>query len=150
MRSFVFAFLATALSMGSAFAQGPANRAEIEKQIIKMEQAINEAVAKNDAATFRKLVGDETIGVDASGVSTTAEFAKMMGEMKIEPGWKIDGSRFVWVNDTAAVHIYRWSGKGTFKGQPVPSPMHASTVWADRGGRWVPVFHQETAAMPMK
>jgi hypothetical protein len=148
MRHFVLGVLALAFSVATAFGQGPANRAEIEKQIMKMEQAINEAFAKNDAATFKKMVAEDGLGVDPTGDITIPEYVKMMAEVKIEPGWKIDNSRVLWINDNTAVHIYRWTGKGTFRGEPMPSPTHSSTVWTNRGGRWVPVFHQETAAAP--
>jgi len=45
------------------------------------------------------------------------------------------------------LHLYRWTGKGTYQGQPLPSPTYASTVWANKGGKWQAVFHQETNAM---
>jgi hypothetical protein len=54
----------------------------------------------------------------------------------------------LWVDDNTAVHYYRWTGKGTYMGQPVPSPVYASSVWTNRGGKWIAVYHQETAAMP--
>ena len=32
--------------------------------------------------------------------------------------------------------------------QPVPENVYASTVWTERNGKWVAVFHQETTAAP--
>jgi hypothetical protein len=32
--------------------------------------------------------------------------------------------------------------------QPVPPMTYASTVWTERNGKWVAVFHQESAAAP--
>jgi hypothetical protein len=54
----------------------------------------------------------------------------------------------LWVNDKTAVVAYTWMGSGTFKGQPIPDQTFASTVWTDRNGKWVAVFHQETPVTP--
>ena len=75
------------------------------------------------------------------------EFEKVFNQVTTEPGWKITGSKIFWIDNDAAVHIYRWSGKGTFMGHPF-GDTHSSTVWANRGGTWQAVFHQETPAAP--
>ncbi len=131
------------------WAQAPAaNRAAIEKQIVANERAVNETFAKNDAKGFHSYVAADAVSVDPAGVSSvnTPDFDKMMASTKMST-WNIDGSKFYWINDTSVVHMYRWTGKGTFAGEPLPSPTWASTVWTNRGGKWLAVFHQETVAM---
>ena len=80
-------------------AQTPAasSHAAIEKQIVTLERAINDAVAKGDMKAFHANIAADAIGIDPS---------------------------------------------------PIPSPTWASTVWTNKGGKWMAVFHQETAAMP--
>ena len=138
---------ATAVSM---MAQAPAasNRTAIEKQIVANERAINDAVAKGDMKTFHANLAPDAIGVDTGGVTrvNAPNFDEMMKAAKIQ-SWDMDGSQFYWINDSTVVHIYRWTGKGTYQGQPIPSPVWTSTVWTNKGGKWVGVFHQETAAM---
>jgi len=146
MQKLMFGALSVMLTAGVAYAQAP-NRAAIEKQIIANESAINSAFAKNDAATFKKMVDPAGMGIDATGIVTLEGYIKQMGQMKVE-SWKIDNSRFLWVNNDTAVHTYTWTGKGTYMGEPVPSPTYASTLWVNRGGTWMPVFHQETMAAP--
>ena len=41
---------------------------------------------------------------------------------------------------------YKWTGSGTFAGQPFPSTVYASTVWTKKGDKWIAVFHQESEA----
>lgn len=38
--------------------------------------------------------------------------------------------------------------KGSMMGQAMPSPVWASTTYANRGGKWVAVSHQETLLTP--
>src|SRR5262247_3889928 len=134
----------------AAFSQAPAaaNRAGIEKQIVANERAINDAIAKGDMKTFHSIVAADASGVDTGGITrvNAPDFDKMMQSAKIQ-SWNIDGSQFQWVNDNTVVHMYRWTGKGTFAGQPIPSPVWSSTVWTNKGGKWTAVFHQETVAM---
>jgi len=132
-------------------AQTPAasSHAAVEKQIVALERAINEAVAKGDMKAFHANIAADAVSIDPNGISkvTGPEFDKMMMSAKIQ-SWNIDGSQFYWLNDASVVHMYRWTGKGTFEGQPVPSPTWSSTVWSNKGGKWMAVFHQETTAMP--
>jgi methionine-rich copper-binding protein CopC len=133
-----------------AFTQAPAaaNHAAIEKQIVANERAINDAVAKGDMKAFHANIASDAVGIDGSGISkvNAPEFDKMLQTIKIQT-WNIDGSQFYWINDNTVVHMYRWTGKGTYQGQPVPSPVWTSTVWTNRGGKWVATFHQESVAM---
>src|SRR5262249_2045301 len=101
----------------SALSQAPAagNRAATEKQIVATERAINDAVAKGDMKTFHANLAPDAVGVDVSGITkvNTPDFDKGMQATKIQ-SWNIDGSQFYWVNDNTVVHMYRWTGKGTY------------------------------------
>jgi len=138
------------LTVGTTLAQAPAgsNHAAVEKQIVASERAINDAVAKGDMKTFHANLVPEAVGIDGGGINkvNSPDFDKMMQQAKIQ-SWNLDGSQFYWVNDNTVIHMYRWTGKGTFDGQPITSPTWASTVWANKGGKWLAVFHQESAAM---
>ena len=57
-------------------------------------------------------------------------------------------TKVLWVDDKTAVVTYTWMGAGTYMNQPIPGTMYASTVWTERDGKWLAVFHQETAAAP--
>ena len=151
MNRLTIGLITLGLTLGGASAllrAQAATHAAIEKQIVANERAINDAFAKNDPKTFHAFVAADGFGIDAMGISKVADMDKMMPQLKVT-AWNIDGSQFYWVNDSTVVHMYRWTGKGMFQGQPVPSPVWASTVWTNKGGKWAAMFHQETAAMPM-
>jgi len=135
----------------AALAQTPAasSHAAVEKQIVASERAINEAIAKGDMKAFHSNIASDAVGVDPTGIMkvNAPDFDKMLLGTKIQ-SWNIDGSQFYWIGDATVVHMYRWTGKGTYEGQPVPSPTWASTVWTNKGGKWLAVFHQESTAVP--
>jgi hypothetical protein len=139
-----------ALAAAPALAQTPAaSHAAIEKQIVANERAINDAFAKGDVKAFHAgNVAPDAIGIDPTGINkiNTPEMDKMITSTKIST-WNIDGSQFQWIGDTTVVHLYRWTGKGTANGQAIPGATWSSTVWTNRGGKWLAVFHQETDAM---
>ena len=145
MKKTALTFLTVALA-ASAAAQST-NHASAEKQIVANEMAVSAAFAKHDAATIQKHLLADGVAVDPAGVTLVADILKMLPEMKTEPGWKIDSNKVTWIDDNTAVHTYKWTGKGTMMGQPVPSPTWSSTVWVLRSGQWKAAFHQETLAM---
>jgi len=130
-----------------SIAVAQANRDAIAKQLEANERAINTAIQKGDMAGFKAIVADDGFAMDGSGLMPVSEFLKMFNEFKIQT-FTIDQVKVVFLNDSAAVITYRFTGKGTMMGQPMPSPVLASTAYANRGGKWMAVFHQETVVTP--
>ena len=124
-----------------------ANRDALAKQLEANERAINVAVQKSDIAGFSALVATDGFAMDGTGLMAVSEFVKMFNQMKLTT-FSIDQVKVIPASDTAAVITYRFTGKGTMMGQPMPSPVLASTTYANRGGKWVAVFHQETIPTP--
>ena len=120
------------------------DRAGMEQAIKLNETKVVEAIAKGDVAAFKGLVSDSAWSIDPNGPMSAIDFQKSFAQLKIEPGFTITDSRFVWSDTNTAVHMYKWTGKATFQGQPLPEVTWSSTVWNRRQNRWVAVFHQET------
>ena len=128
-----------------AWAQG---NAVAEQQIMATEQKVNDAVAKKDLKTFHMMVDTNGFGVDMMGVTKVADMDKMIQGGTITEQ-KLDQMKVIWISPDVAVLTYRWTGKGTFGGQPAPSPTYASTVYSkDKNGQWIARFHQESMAAP--
>ncbi len=126
-----------------------ADHAAAEKALIANEHKINEAVAKGDKATFTSLVAADSAMADETGYMQMSDFLPMFDQVKVST-WKISDEKVHWAGANAAVVTYVWTGKGTFQGQPVPEKTYASTVWTKKDGKWVVVYHQESAAAPTK
>lgn len=146
------------LGSASPVAQAPqagspkADRAAMEKTLVANERAVGDAFVKGNKAKVQELLADEGWSIDPmGGPMATAEVMKMFEQMSKDmkiTSWDISDTRTLWVDDNTAVLMYKWTGEGTYQGQPIPSPTWASTVWHRRGGRWQAVFHQES--MPPK
>ncbi len=121
-----------------------ASKVAAEKTLIANENKINEAVAKQDAKTFLSLLAPEAMAADPGGFMKASDFSKTLDQLKITT-WHIMDTKVLWVDDKTAVVTYTWMGAGTYKSQPIPGIMYASTVWTERAGKWLAVFHQETA-----
>jgi hypothetical protein len=146
MRSRVLAAALVVLaSAAPAFAQ--ASKAATEKALIANENKINDAVAKRDVKAFNDLVASDAISADMAGFMKASDFTKTMDQMKVE-NWHVMNPQVLWVNDKTAVVTYTWMGKGSYQNQPLPESTYASTVWTERNGKWVAVFHQESIPAP--
>jgi len=145
-----------ALTSGAAYAQDvneptqqdmPARPTgnTLDKALIANEKKINEAVAKGDKAAFSALVSATSISADANGFSKGSDMAAMLEHAKIA-SWAVSDEKVTWIDPNTAIVTYKWTGDGTFMGQPLPPVTYASTVWTKKGDKWVAVFHQESAA----
>jgi hypothetical protein len=123
------------------------SKAAIEKTLIDNENKINEAVAKNDVKTFLSFLAPEAVAGDTGGFMKASDFSKNLSQLKVT-SWHIMDTKVVWAGDKTAVVTYTWMGAATYMKQPVPGVVYASTVWTERGGKWLAVFHQETPAAP--
>jgi len=146
MRSTLLAAGLTLACASPAFTQ-TAGKAAIEKILIANENKINDAVMKHDAASFTALVAADAVSADMGGIMKVSDFVKSMDQVKIQ-SYQILNPQVMWVDDKSAVVVYTWKGKGTWMNEPVPETTYASTVWTERNGKWVAVFHQETGAAP--
>lgn len=143
---FTAAALLTVGCGAALFAQA-GSKAAIEKTLIANENKVSEAVAKHDVKTFTDLVDVDGLAADQNGFMRVADFVKSMDQLKVT-SWHIMDTQVSWVDDKTAIVRYTWMGAGTYMGQPFPSTVYASTVWTERNGKWVAMFHQETPMAP--
>lgn len=141
-----FLIVAVVLSI-PALSAAQSSTAANTKQIEAMERALNAALQKGDINAFKANIAEDAISMDGNGPMPIAEFLKMFNQFKIQ-SFNIEQPNVRFLNDSTAVITYRWTGKGTMMGQPLPSPTWASTVWVKRADKWFAVFHQETNATP--
>jgi hypothetical protein len=119
----------------------------LDKALLASEKKINEAFAKGDKAAFAALVSPTSLSADANGFMKGSDMLAMFEQVKIT-SWSISDEKVTWIDPNTAIVTYKWTGAGTFMGQPIPPVSYASTVWTKKGDKWVTVFHQESAAAP--
>ena len=129
-----------------------AQDAQAEKTIIANERAATEAFAKGNVAAFSAVVATTGWAIDpvmgrAAVSDLVKDFAAATKDLKVTE-WDISDSKFMWADPNTAVHMYKWTGKGTDHGKPIVSPLWESTVWTKKDGKWMAIFHHESPAPP--
>ena len=122
----------------------------MEKQIVANEKAIVDAVVKNDPKTFHSYILADSFAMANQGIIAVADFDPVMKQQAIDSKvtkFDFPESRFYWINDATVVHMFKETFEGTYKGEPI-NPNWASTVWTNKGGKWVAAFHHETELIP--
>jgi len=158
MRSALALGIAMTLAAAPALAQGSEKKTGSKSTISKSaladmltanEKSLLDSFAKHDARAFFAAVAPGAWMVDETGGAGIDEMRTNWAEMKVESLTPSD-MKVVPVDATAGIVTYRIEQKGTYAGQAFPPVVYATTVWVNRSGKWVAVFHQESTAAPKK
>jgi hypothetical protein len=111
---------------------------------ITQEKQIWDNIKKKDSNAFADMLAEDFVYISNDGVYDKA--GTVNGIKQLEPteitlsDWKT-----VQLNKDAAVVVYTVNMKGMSGGNPIPpGAMRAGSLWVNRGGKWVGVFHQDT------
>jgi hypothetical protein len=126
----------------------PATMNAADSDAAVKEREIWETIKKKDSAAFAALLADDFIYVTEDGVHDKAATVEGVKPLDITDmtfsDWKT-----VTLDKDAMVVTYIINLKGTSGGQPIPAaPVRGGSVWVNRGGKWVGVFHQDTTVEP--
>ena len=115
--------------------------------LIAKEKEAFETFKTKKADAFGSLLGKDFLGVDANGVLDKSAEVKSVAEADIKD-YALSDIKVVMAAKNTAVLTYTLTQHGTYKGQALPAKVYASSVWVNRGGKWLAVFHQETPGSP--
>lgn len=156
MKQLLIGALALTLTATAAFAQMdkklPA-KSKVADAVMAKEHALIEAVKARNAKTFGAGVMPGAWMIDENGPMNVDDFIKMLGDPKTDISiqmLKASDMNVVDLDATTALVTYKVDQKGTFMGQPLAPVVYVSTIWANHGGTWTAVFHQESPAAPKK
>lgn len=146
MRQTACVLAAIAVSLSGLHGQdktaGPATGA-IEKAILAHEQALYEAVTKQDRASFQSLTVADGTWANSAGFVPLGLLAGDLSVFHISK-FGIVNPHVKRLGDESALITYARTGDGSFGGRPFARTTLASTVWVRRDGRWRAIHHQET------
>ena len=124
-------FALAACLLFSAASADPQPVAEpLQPQIVAKEREGLEALKSGNLTAFAALTADDALLVDAQGVATKAEVMKNVAGFKLVD-FSMQDVRFVQISP----HDKTFSAVA-----------YISSVWAQRAGKWVCLFSQETGA----
>jgi hypothetical protein len=122
---------------------------KVADALMAKEHALIDAVKARNAKVFSSMVVPGSWSVDENGAMVVDDFIKMLGDpkadIKIEM-IKASDMKVVDIDATSAIVTYKTEQKGSFMGAPLPPVTYVTTIWANQGGTWKAVFHQESTA----
>jgi len=131
-----------------AYAQSPRTasaRDALRDEIIAQERAELDSLKTGDMATFAGFLADDAVFVDDHGPADKPVIVKNTAEFRLKD-YTMTDIRFVALSADSGLIAYRISETGSSHGKEFTAKVIVSALWVRRGGKWVCVFSQETAA----
>jgi hypothetical protein len=107
---------------------------------IEREKAVWEALKSKDYDTFASFLDSAQVEVEPHGVYDKAGTLKLVRMFDASKG-ELSDFKTVKINDDATVVTYVVTISGA-----KPEKERASTIWVNRGGKWLALYHQGTPA----
>ncbi len=119
-----------------------------EAAITDQEKKVWDALKGKDMAAFGALLAEDFMYVANDGLhdkqGTLAGLKNFNPTEVTLADWQV-----VTIDEDAAVVLYTATAKGTADGNPIPAtPTRGSSVWINRGGKWVAIYHQDCDVKP--
>jgi hypothetical protein len=127
-----------------AIARSEVNDA-MQKQIAAMESRGLDDLKTGNYDDFAALTADDAIFMDSHGSASKADVMSNTRNFRLT-SYAMTDLRLVRVSSTAGVLLYHLDETGTSHGKDFTAKVNVSTLWAKRGGKWLCLFSQETAA----
>lgn len=121
------------------------SQADIEAK----ERQVWDALKAKNWDAFAGMLSEDFTDVADDGIYDKAKTTEMIKKIDLTD-YTFSDIKFVKVDDDLAVLVYTTTDKSTYDGKPSPGkPTYNASAWANRGGKWVAVYHQETEKMEM-
>jgi hypothetical protein len=160
MRKYLpFAALLILALASISFAQEPApspspkpkpkmSKAQIQKNLAAAETKLWEAWKNKDVKPFKSALSADFVMIEDSGVSGKDAAIKEIASMPCEvKSYTLSDWKLTMINSGTALLTYKGTVSGTCGGTPIPT-VWASSIWVNRGGKWMASSHQETPVKP--
>lgn len=146
LASVSFAQTAPAASPSPAASPKPAmSRAQIRNRIIATEKRLWEGWKNKDPKPFKANLSADSVIVGEMGVMGKADIVKEIANMPCEvKSYTLSDFKVTFLNGGTAILTCKGVVDGTCAGTALPN-VWSSSVYVNRGGRWMAASHQETA-----
>jgi hypothetical protein len=128
----------------AATADGEARQRQRQEELVRLEGVLNDAERNHDIKTLQQTFADDLIYVAYTGVQLSKQrLIDGMGQVKIS-GYSMKNFSLKQLGPNNALLTYDLEVKGSFMGSDLPSKSHATSIWENRGDRWLLIYHAET------
>jgi hypothetical protein len=120
------------------------NKAQIRGRIIATEKKLWEAWKNKDVKPFKANLAADSVMISETGVAGKADMVKEIASMPCEvKSFELSDFKTTFLNSGTVLLTYKGVADGTCAGTALPT-VWASSVYVNRGGRWLAASHQET------
>ena len=117
----------------------------MQERVAAKEREGLEALKTGDIAHFGELTAEDAVFVDPHGIASKAEVMKNVAGFRLTD-FTMEDVKFLLVSDKAGLISYKLTEKGVTHDKEFTAIVFVSSIWAERGGKWLCEFSQETAA----
>jgi hypothetical protein len=119
--------------------------ASLREQVVAHERGGLESLRTEDRAPFNSSLAEEAVFLDSHGPATRAEVVEHTAAFRIHD-FTMSDIRFVPLDKNSGLIVYALTESGESHGHEFSAKVYVSAIWAKRGGKWLCLFSQETAA----
>ena len=136
--------LTAALALGAVSATRADDASELAAVGAAM-QTLDTAFEKEDEAMIRSLVTADHVAIAPvyGGSATVEEQFALFPDIRYS-AYDATEPTIAFLDAQTAIGNYQVSLKGTFRGNPLPSPVFITELWVKQDGKWLQRLYQET------
>jgi uncharacterized protein DUF4440 len=124
------------------------NAGSLQQQIVAKEREGLDALKTTNLELFGNLTADDAVFVDAQGPASKAQVLKNVVGFTLTD-YSMEDVRFVPLSAKSGLIEYKITEKGVSHGKEFAAQAYVSSIWAEREGKWLCLFSQETATRPV-
>jgi ketosteroid isomerase-like protein len=114
----------------------------LDQAIINKSKETWEAYKSKNIAAIKALTAEDYVSYTQGGPSNLQQDIATIEKLTIE-SYTLDDPKVSMATKDVAILRYKCDLKGSFDGKPF-SPVYATEVWVNRGGKWQIVSYSET------
>jgi Domain of unknown function (DUF4440) len=122
------------------------SKAQIRGRIIATEKKLWEAWKNKDVKPFKANLAADSVMIGDTGVAGKDDAIKDLTSSPCDvKSYELSEFKVTFLNASTALLTYKGVAEGTCAGTAIPA-VWSSSVYVNRGGRWLAAAHQETPA----
>jgi hypothetical protein len=125
---------------------GTAVNKALEEKIVAQEKQGWEAIKKKDWTALGRLMAEDFVEVGEMGIRGKLEAIEDLKANLTLTEYAMEEVKVLELSKDAGLVTYRLVQKGSYKGQDLPSKANCSAAYVRRGGKWLNISFQQTAA----
>ncbi len=123
------------------------SKAQLQRQLAAIERRFWEGWAKADIKPFKANIAADAVMVGESGTQDKETIVKAIEAAGcVVRSYDLSDFKLISLGGNTAILAYKGNQDATCAGEVLPKSVWVTTVYVRRGGRWLAVAHQETAA----